>query len=88
MTKRQQRRSKEPPVEAPFSPFTPWEYHRFLATIFRSLGLIGLIKSGIRPGPNDPKAWYDRAIRVVGGSSLIVVGSVLVVMMVEGILKL
>jgi len=29
--------------------------------------LFGIIKSGVSPTQFDPKAWYDRAIRVVGG---------------------
>jgi len=29
--------------------------------------IYGLIRSGISPGRDDPKKWYDRAIRVVGG---------------------
>ena len=36
--------------------------------------MVWLVKSGIRPTRNDPTAWYDRAIRIVGG---IVIGSAL-----------
>jgi hypothetical protein len=34
-----------------------------------------IIWSGIDPGPNDSKAWYDRLIRVGGG--LFIVGVIL-----------
>ena len=30
-----------------------------------------LIRSGIAPGKNDPKTWYGRAIRLIGGLFLI-----------------
>jgi hypothetical protein len=87
MKKRQQRRSPEPFVEPPLSPFAPWEYHRLVTTVFGLFGLFGLIKSGIHPGPDDPQAWYDRAIRVAGGLILIVVGSVFIAMLVETVLR-
>lgn len=35
--------------------------------------LVWLVKTGIRPGRNDPKAWYDRTIRIVGGIILLLV---------------
>jgi hypothetical protein len=37
----------------------------FLASFIR------IVWSGVRPGPNDSSAWYDRAIRVGGGLFLI-----------------
>lgn len=39
----------------------------FLASFIR------IVWSGIRPGPNDSLAWYDRAIRVGGGLFIIAV---------------
>jgi hypothetical protein len=36
--------------------------------------LFGIIKSGVSPTEFDPKAWYDRAIRVVGGLIILLVG--------------
>ena len=37
------------------------------------VALFGLIKSGVSPTEFDPKAWYDRAIRVVGGLVILLV---------------
>lgn len=37
------------------------------------VALFGLIKSGVSPTEFDPKAWYDRAIRVVGGLIILLV---------------
>jgi hypothetical protein len=62
------------------------EYRRLATTVFGFFGLFSLISSGIRPGPHDPKAWYDRAIRVVGGSLILLVfGGALFAMIVERI---
>jgi len=30
--------------------------------------LFGIIRSGVRPGPGDSSKWYDRAIRAIGGT--------------------
>ena len=49
------------------TPFLPPESQRVWWLTFGVLGLFGLINSGIRPGPLDPKAWYDRTLRIVGG---------------------
>jgi hypothetical protein len=57
------------------------EYQLFATRVFGFSGLSGLIS--IRPGPDDPKAWYDRAIWVVGGGLillLIVSGVVAVIL--------
>jgi hypothetical protein len=32
------------------------------------VAVIWIIWSGIRPSSGDPRAWYDRAIRIVGGT--------------------
>ncbi len=43
-----------------------------------------LVWTGIRPGRDDPKAWYDRAIRIVGGLMILVVLTVGVLAKVNG----
>ena len=40
---------------------------RWFFTILVLLSIAKTAWSGIRPGPDDPKAWYDRLIRSVGG---------------------
>jgi len=55
MPKHQHRKSKEPFVEPPISPFASWEYQRIVAFVFGFFGLCSLIKSGIRPGPATPR---------------------------------
>jgi hypothetical protein len=38
---------------------------------FRIVGLpFYLLWTGIKPGKHDPKAWYDRTIRILGGALL------------------
>jgi hypothetical protein len=87
MSNRRKRQSKEylsfgPPV----SPLAPIEYRSLIAKVFGVFGLFGIIRSGICPGRDDPKAWYDRAIRVVGGSLILLVfGGVLIAVIVEKI---
>jgi hypothetical protein len=62
------------------------EYRRLAVTVLGFFGLFSLISSGIRPGPDDPKAWYDRAIRVVGDSLILLVfGGALFATIVERI---
>lgn len=49
--------------------------------------LPGVVRSGLSPGPDDPKAWYDRAIRVVGGAFiLLAIGGGLVLLIVLNIM--
>jgi hypothetical protein len=52
--------------------------HRVSAySVYKALttfaALFGIIKSGVSPTEFDPKAWYDRAIRVVGGLIILLV---------------
>jgi hypothetical protein len=87
MNKRQQRRSKRylNPIP-PISPFASFEYRSFVTNVFGFFGLFGLIRSGINPGADDPKAWYDRAIRVVGGSLILLLfGGAFLAMILETI---
>ena len=35
--------------------------------------LWSLVRSGLKPGPNDSFKWYDRVIRVVGGILIVLV---------------
>jgi len=45
-------------------PVSPYSIYKVVTSF---AALFGLIKSGVSPSEFDPKAWYDRAIRVVGG---------------------
>ncbi|HET7108902.1 MAG TPA: hypothetical protein VFI38_18965 [Candidatus Acidoferrum sp.] len=45
----------------------PVSPHSIYKVVTSFAALFGLIKSGVSPSEFDPKAWYDRAIRVVGG---------------------
>jgi hypothetical protein len=45
-------------------PVSPYSIYRIVTSF---AALFGIIKSGVSPSALDPKAWYDRAIRVVGG---------------------
>jgi hypothetical protein len=85
MKKRQPARSKEHTTFSPsVSPFASLEYRSLLTTVFGFFGLFGLIRSGIHPGPGDPKAWYDRTIRVVGGSLILLIfGGAIVAIILE-----
>jgi len=46
-----------------------------------------LIRSGIKPRRDEPKAWYDRLIRVAGGILYSVLASALVVKIIRDALK-
>jgi hypothetical protein len=74
--------------EPPISPVVSSEYRSAARRLWAFFGLFGLIMSGMNPGPGDPKAWYDRAIRVVGGILiLLVLGGALVVTIMESFSK-
>lgn len=49
------------------SPFAPLETHIAWNRAKGIFWLFETIRSGISPRPGDPRAWYDRAIRSVGG---------------------
>jgi len=49
------------------SPFAPLEMQIVANRVKGAFFIFDLIRSGISPGPNDPKAGYDRAIRTIGG---------------------
>ena len=54
---------------------------------FGVISLFDLIRSGIRPGPFDPKAWYDRALRVFGGTLvLLLLAGALIFLIRDGLL--
>lgn len=58
-------------------PVSPYSIYKIVTSF---AALFGLIKSGVSPTEFDPKAWYDRAIRVVGGLiilALLIAGIVL-----------
>ena len=44
--------------------------------------LFDLIRSGISRGPDDPKAWYDRVIRALGGVMILLALSLGLVRMI------
>jgi hypothetical protein len=68
----QRRRGKRPLFETdPVSPFASMEYRAGAHRVLGLLALFDLVRSGIRPGPGDPRAWYDRVIRTVGGSLIL-----------------
>jgi hypothetical protein len=84
MTKRRHQQSKERlNFGTPVSPFATMEYRKFATTFLGFLGFYDLIRSGIRPGSGDPKAWYDRIIRVSGGLILLVFGIGFIIMIVR-----
>jgi hypothetical protein len=75
-------------IGSPVSPFAPFEYRTFVTRALGFLSLPALVKSGIRPGPGDPTAWYDRAIRIVGGGLILLVfGGGLIVVIIQKILQ-
>jgi hypothetical protein len=49
------------------SPLAPIELQITAKRVQGIFFLFDLIRSGISPGPDDPRAWYDRAIRAGGG---------------------
>jgi len=55
------------------SPFAPLPTQIAANRVKGVFFLIELIRSGISPGPTDPKAWYDRAIRSIGGVIIVLV---------------
>lgn len=75
------------PFETGVSPFAPLPT-QVAATRVRSVFfLIDLIRSGISPGRDDPKAWYDRAIRSVGGAIILLALAFGIVLLVLDKLK-
>jgi hypothetical protein len=66
---------KERPVasskQTGISPFAPFEMQRAADRAKGLILLVNLVRSGISPGPEDPKAWYDRAIRAIGGTMIL-----------------
>jgi len=59
--------------QAEVSPFAPLPTQIAANRVRGVFFLIDLIRSGISPGPTDPKAWYDRAIRSIGGAIILLV---------------
>ncbi len=55
------------------SPFAPLEMQIAANRVKGVFFLFDLIRSGVSPGPDDPKAWYDRAIRALGGVIILLV---------------
>jgi len=55
------------------SPFAPLEMQIAANRVKGVFLLFDLIRSGVWPGPDDPKAWYDRAIRAIGGVIILLV---------------
>ena len=83
---RRQLRRKTRPVSYPdsVSPFAPYETKRATQLAQLPFLLFSLIRSGISPKRGDPKAWYDRWIRVVGGILILAfLGGALVVMLID-----
>jgi len=71
-------------VETGTSPFAPLPT-QIAATRIRSVFfLIDLIRSSISPGPDDPKAWYDRAIRSIGGTIILLTLAFGVILLIIG----
>jgi hypothetical protein len=66
------------------SPLLSFESQRVWWWSFGLLTLYGIIKGGIRPGPLDPRAWYDRALRAVGGLLILLVLGTGLVLLVRG----
>jgi hypothetical protein len=53
------------------SPFAPLETQVAASRVRGAFLLFDLIRSGISPGPDDPKVWYDRAIRGIGSAIIL-----------------
>jgi hypothetical protein len=43
-----------------------------------------LVWTGIKPGKHDPKAWYDRAIRIIGG---VLIGALFIFVVVQEVMR-
>ncbi len=65
------------------SPFLSPEIQKVWWQAFGFLTLFDTIKGGFSPGPLDPKAWYDRAIRIVGGILILLVLTAGIVLLVR-----
>jgi hypothetical protein len=65
-------------------PFAVLNVFAWLKIIAALVTMGYLVRSGLAPRSADPKAWYDRAIRVVGG---IMIAVVLVLMLLSGLDK-
>lgn len=62
------------PVVSPFASLPEQTIAR------RFIGFFDLIRSGISPGPEDSTAWYDRAIRTVGGTIVLIFFAAAIIM--------
>jgi hypothetical protein len=69
------RKSTSGPIgrQSGVSPFAPLEMQIAANRVKGVFFLFDLIRSGVSPGPDDPKAWYDRAIRAIGGVIILLV---------------
>lgn len=72
--------SSEAARYGPRIPFAVLNVFAWLRIIAALLAMGYLVRSGLRPRSGDPKAWYDRAIRVVGGI-MIAVGLVYILLL-------
>lgn len=59
------------PIASIQSPFATPEQQRFQTLCAFPVQLLDIIRSGFSPRRGDPTAWYDRAIRAVGGVILV-----------------
>src|ERR1700720_652260 len=69
-SKNRKTRRKSNPGSSVF-PFATLEERRLQNLALAPVGLVELIRRGLSPRRGDPTAWYDRAIRLVGGIILL-----------------
>jgi len=49
--------------------------------------IYGQFRSGISPRGQEPREWYDQAIRIIGGILLLLLGGMVVAMWLSGLQK-
>lgn len=68
--------------ESGVSSFAPLEMQIAANRVKGVFLLFDLIRRGMSPGHDDPKAWYDRAIRAIGGAIILLTLSFGVILLV------
>jgi hypothetical protein len=60
-------------MHTPYAPYFDFLSKALFLLVIYYTFLFRTIRSGISPRGDDPKAWYDRAIRIVGSIMVLIV---------------